>query len=104
MFEIATEINAWNNKQKPIEIYSLEAIENLKAFFHEIIYDVFGLKKEEKSNSGALDATMKLIIDLRAKARESKDWTTSDQIRDQLASAGIAIKDQKDGESSYTVS
>ena len=45
---------------------------------------------------------MKLIIDLRATARANKDWSTSDKIRDELAAAGISLKDGADG-TSYNV-
>ena len=38
-----------------------------------------------------------MVLDLRAKAKASKDWATSDQIRDMLADAGFEIKDTKDG-------
>ncbi len=37
------------------------------------------------------------LIDLRATARESRDWATADQIRDGLASAGIILEDTADG-------
>jgi cysteinyl-tRNA synthetase len=42
---------------------------------------------------------MDLVIDLRQQARDNKDWTTSDKIRDGLATAGIVIKDTKEGTS-----
>jgi len=40
---------------------------------------------------------MRLIIDIRQSARDNKDWTTSDKIRDALKEAGIALKDTKEG-------
>jgi cysteinyl-tRNA synthetase len=42
---------------------------------------------------------MSLLMEIRAEAREKKDWGTSDLIRDRLQEAGIAIKDSKDGTS-----
>ena len=38
-----------------------------------------------------------MVLDLRAKAKADKDWTTSDKIRDALAAAGFEVKDTKDG-------
>jgi len=38
-------------------------------------------------------------MDLRSSARENKDWTTSDKIRDGLLGAGIHVKDEKNGAS-----
>ena len=37
------------------------------------------------------------MIEERAKAKASKDWATSDSIRDHLKALGIAVKDTKDG-------
>jgi cysteinyl-tRNA synthetase len=42
---------------------------------------------------------MDLVLTLRQQAREQKDWTTSDKIRDGLAAAGIIVKDGKEGTS-----
>ena len=58
-------------------------------------------KKEEKSPSKKeenqrLSGVMDMVITLRQQAREQKDWTTSDMIRDGLAKAGIQIKDNKE--------
>ena len=40
---------------------------------------------------------MEVILELRAKARENKDWPTSDLIRDKLSRLDIQVKDGKDG-------
>ena len=42
---------------------------------------------------------MSLLIDLRTNARAQKDFATSDQIRDRLTAAGVALEDRKDGTS-----
>jgi cysteinyl-tRNA synthetase len=65
------------------------------------IFDILGLQLDEQgsSQSDALDKAMDLVITLRAKARENKDWNTADIIRDQLAAAGIKLKDGANGTS-----
>lgn len=69
---------------------------NIKGF----INNVLGLNPVEKSgNSEHLEAALSLLIEMRNKARENKDWATSDEIRDQLAANGIYLKDGKDGTS-----
>jgi cysteinyl-tRNA synthetase len=45
----------------------------------------------------ALDGVMALVIELRAKARTSKDWPTADLIRDRLKEAGVRIEDGPTG-------
>ena len=63
------------------------------------VFDVLGLIDESEANAGGdvINGLMNLIIDIRKTARENKDWTTSDMIRDQLKAAGVEIKDTKDG-------
>ena len=46
---------------------------------------------------------MQLLIDIRKEARKKKDFVTSDKIRNQLLRLGIAIKDEKDGEMSWSI-
>src|SRR4051812_10800763 len=38
------------------------------------------------------------LLDRRATAREAKDWTTSDSLRDELAAIGVAVADTADGQ------
>lgn len=75
-------------------------LEEFKKIFKAFIEDVLGLYPlEEKStnSSGYVEELMQLIIDIRARARENKDWEISDIIRDRLLKSGIQIKDEKEG-------
>ena len=74
----------------------------LTSEYQSFIGDVLGLHIEKATSDDALNTTMELVLAMRKKAREEKDWTTSDQIRDKLQAAGIVIKDGKDG-ASWTV-
>ncbi len=71
--------------------------EKMSAF----VFDILGLQMEQggSAQSEALDKAMDLVIELRAKARENKDWGTADLIRDQLSAAGIKLKDGAEGTS-----
>jgi cysteinyl-tRNA synthetase len=40
---------------------------------------------------------MKIIIGLRQEAKNKKDFSTSDKIRNELKNAGVVLKDLKDG-------
>ena len=58
------------------------------------------MKKGIQSVSAALSqefATMDEVLELRAKARAEKNWDIADKIRVALDSAGIIVKDTKDG-------
>jgi cysteinyl-tRNA synthetase len=43
------------------------------------------------------------LLNARIQARATKDWKRSDEIRDELAAMGIAIKDNKDGTTTWEV-
>jgi cysteinyl-tRNA synthetase len=91
-------INSINDGKEKISAADLTTLqETFKAFFE----DVLGLKTKSVENNAAndeaLNAAMQLIIDLRSNARAGRDFTTSDKIRDDLAKAGIQLKDGVDG-------
>jgi cysteinyl-tRNA synthetase len=99
VFELVTIINSLKDAQLDINEVSSSALEVLKSFMNTIIFDIFGLKDDVSSDNGPVNNLMDLIIDLRQQARSSKDWTTSDKIRDALNDANIIIKDGKEGTS-----
>jgi cysteinyl-tRNA synthetase len=45
-----------------------------------------------------------VLIQLRKEARAKKDWATSDKIRNQLSDIGIQLKDEKNGNISWSLS
>jgi cysteinyl-tRNA synthetase len=73
-------------------------IEKVKTIYHSFLFDILGLQNEKTGDgSGMVDKIMQVVLSLRKQARDNKDFTTSDIIRDQLKNAGIEIKDGKDG-------
>ena len=71
---------------------------------HAFVFDVLGLTQvAESQSSDKLDAAMQVLIELRMRARNDKNWALSDKIRYELAAAGIVLKDGKDG-TSYSIS
>ncbi len=96
LFEAVRRINLINDGKDTI---SAEDLELLKKEMNGFVTDVLGLRTGVANGDSKLAPVMDLIIDIRQKARENKDWTTSDLIRDGLAAAGITIKDGKEGTS-----
>lgn len=94
LFEAVTFINKVTDGTAQVSAADLELLQQEMNGF---VVDVLGLTVEKPSSDGVLDATMGLVLDLRLQARENKDWSTSDKIRDRLAEAGIVVKDGKDG-------
>ncbi len=103
LYALISHINIWYNQGKKVSSVQESTFNLLKKTFTEIVSQVFGLREETSSNSQTLDAVMQLVIELRKQARTDKNWALSDYIRDQLDSAGIAIKDGKDGETTYDI-
>ena len=105
MFELAPIINGLKGGQiKPEEISSSTLV-TLQASMKTWIEDILGLQNPggDAADNGKLDGVMQVLIDLRRQARARKDWATSDVIRNQLAAIGIQLKDEKDGNVSYSM-
>jgi len=80
--------------------------DKLKEKFKDFIFDVLGLELPQHKNidkeNETLDGTIKLLLSLRNKARENKDFTSADYIRESLQKLGIQINDKAE-ESDYTI-
>lgn len=69
-----------------------------KIQLNRYIVQILGLLEEHSDNSEAIiNSLMELILDIRKKAKEKKDYVTSDAIRDSLSKLKIKIKDAKEG-------
>jgi len=60
---------------------------------------VLGLKLDAEISSGAkeLPSELAALLEQRNQARAEKNWAKSDQLRDELASKGVTVKDTKNG-------
>ena len=79
-----------------------ELLANLKAFgfLHESAEEWLARRKIARAIDEAL---VEDLIAQRKAARQNKNWAESDQIRDQLTALGVAVKDNKDGTTSWEV-
>jgi cysteinyl-tRNA synthetase len=89
VFELVREANAAMDAGR----VSAEAREGLLGFISEFDAHLDVVRAEEP---GLADEVERLISEREA-ARKAKDFTRSDQIRDELRSKGIALEDSKDG-------
>ena len=72
----------------------------LVALFEKYMVNIMGIVADESGVDNGNDLTNELIeqlIDLRAQAKKDKNFAIADQIRDNLASLKVEIKDGKDG-------
>ena len=73
-------------------------LDKLKNHYSVFVFDILGLIPETSTtNPELLNETLNIILSLRKKAKENKDYSTSDFIRDELNKINITLKDNKDG-------
>jgi cysteinyl-tRNA synthetase len=96
IFEAVKRINLINDGNETITKMDLEL---LSVEMKKFLFDVLALQIGTVNNDSKLLPVMDLVLELRQEAREKKDWSTSDKIRDGLAAAGIVVKDGKEGTS-----
>jgi cysteinyl-tRNA synthetase len=102
MFELVPVINSMKDKTIPVAALSKETFDLLQRQFKVYLEDILGLKSIFGSNE-RLEKVLDLLVDIRKEARIKKDFATSDKIRNQLQQLGILLKDEKDGNISWTI-
>jgi cysteinyl-tRNA synthetase len=103
LFDMASRINDFKSGNTPLSSVSAEDFERFKSHYIAFMEDVLGLKEEETQNDALLEGVIGVLIDLRKKARQDKNFALSDKIRDELKSRGVQLMDGKNGEMTYTV-
>jgi cysteinyl-tRNA synthetase len=81
------------------ETLNAEDLASFTKVMHGFVFDVLGLEDEKVSDSTTdkLEGTINMLIEMRKQARENKNFALSDEIRDQLITLGIQLKDGKEG-------
>ena len=98
LFELSGKINSYVNNQLPINSISKKTFELLQTSFQLFIQDILGLKDENAASDEAeIDGLLQIMIQLRKEAKERRDFTTGDRIRNELLKLKVRLKDNKDG-------
>jgi cysteinyl-tRNA synthetase len=103
IFELVPVINAFKDRTTPMGALPAASFNLLKEKLKTYVEDILGLRMETAADDAKLKGVMQVLIELRKEARARKDWMTSDKIRNQLAGIGIQLKDEKDGNMSWTI-
>jgi cysteinyl-tRNA synthetase len=98
LFEGVRIINSVKDGKESLTATDLDA---LKTMMKAFVQDVLGLKDDLTGSSDLADGLMQVIIGLRAKVREDKNWAMSDRIRDDLGNLKIKLKDGAAGTEWY---
>lgn len=98
LFEACHVVNSLLDHKAQI---SADDLKELSATMQLFAFDLLGLSDERGANNDAREQAygkvVDMVLELRAKAKADKDWSTSDKIRDALSEAGFEVKDTKDG-------
>ncbi|MCG8700937.1 MAG: cysteine--tRNA ligase [Bacteroidales bacterium] len=89
-----------NNLKEKRESISQGDLDDIKSFYHTIVFDVLGLSASESNSDNGSDLssqTIEMLLNIRLDAKKNKNFALSDTIRDQLNKIGVTIKDTKDG-------
>ena len=97
IFDVVKQINSIAAGNGSLSKASKDDLINL---MNDFCFEILGLKKiEAVTQDGLTDEVMEVVLGLRKLAKENKDWTSADFIRDELAKLNITVKDSKDGAS-----
>ena len=97
LFEAAKYINSATDGNVQL---SQADIDRLKEVFDEMLGKILGIRlghAESEADLTPFEGAVDLLMEIRANAKQNKDWTTSDLIRDKLAALGFNVKDTKNG-------
>ena len=100
LFELARSINTFEGQMAEMtdaeRRQSLHVLQDAREAFERLGGDVLGLLDQKVPSTGSeelLGELIELLINVRQRAREQKDWATADLIRDELARLGVKLED-----------
>ncbi len=98
LFEACHQVNLLVDRKAKI---SADDLAVLSRIMHTFAEDILGLTNATQAGDASRDEAfgkvVDMVLELRKKAKDDKDWATSDRIRDALTEAGFIIKDTPDG-------
>jgi len=99
IFELVQIINKLHGGQIGKDQIEADTLKRLQSELPAFVFSVMGLKDEttEEGEAEILDQVMRVVIELRSKARADKNYEMADLIRDRLQERNIVLKDSKDG-------
>ncbi|MBT1704552.1 cysteine--tRNA ligase [Chryseosolibacter indicus] len=103
LFSMSNRINDFKANPEKIGSVSNELFDRFKTAYIGFMEDVLGLPEEVAQNDELLAGTINVLIELRKKARQDKNFSLSDKIRDDLKKIGVKLMDGKDGEMTYVI-
>ena len=105
LFEVSSKINTFYQNPAELAEIEIEVFNFVTSNFKAIIAEVLGLypETENTGQSKVLEGAMDVLMGLRKEAKFSKNYALSDKIRNDLKTKGIQLKDEKGGETTFTI-
>ncbi len=103
LFEMSSRINDLKSGNIKWEQLSFDAFTRFKETYIGFMENVLGLLPEADDSSALLSGTIQVLIELRKKARQERNFALSDKIRDDLKGLGVQLMDGKNGEMSFVI-
>ena len=72
-------------------------LDNADATFRGLIARLGERTDGSGDQRATLDPLVETLLEIRAKARDARDWATADLVRDRLVAAGVEVQDGADG-------
>ena len=98
VFTLVTDLNAHDDRT----LLTSEERGAALAFLDETD-SIFACWPSETAVQGAPVEEIESLIDARRAAKQNKDWTEADRIRDRLKAMGVTLEDRKDGSVAWRI-
>jgi cysteinyl-tRNA synthetase len=95
--EMTRLVNTLLNEGTPATSGTLRAIDDVYSQLGGDVLGIIPAGLKGGANAEREAGLVRLLIELRDRARTNKDWATSDRIREQLKELGVALEDRPDG-------
>ncbi len=97
LFDFSREVNTRLTAEQPLSVGTLAAIDGL---YRELGGRVLGIIPEDLTQDlgGKLvEGLMEIVLDIRQRYRETRDWDRADLLRQKLSKLGVVIEDRPEG-------
>ena len=97
LFDLNREVNALLASGRPVSRGTLAAIDSL---YRELGGQVLGIIPDDLTQGAGgelVEGLMNIILGIRERYREARDWEQADALRRQLAELGIVVEDRREG-------
>lgn len=82
----------------PAHALSPDCLRQLKVNLQTVLSDILAIVPDQPNEQNAkLEAVMDILLDVRQRARQKRDFALSDNIRNRLEKVNIYLRDAKDG-------